>query len=221
MVAEQGRLLCPLCNHPASKEPLLVHRRDYYQCEVCQLIYVPPWQHISPEEEKECYDYHENDSGDPHYRKFLSRLFQPMRSNLEPGMCGLDFGSGPGPTLSVMFEEVGFEMDIYDPFYAPDKSYRERQYDFISSSEVFEHLHSPGSVITELWNCLKPSGLLGVMTTFVTPEIQLKSWHYMTDPTHVCFYSKETFCWIADKLQAQVDFPTANVALLYKSPPAS
>ena len=41
------------------------------------------------------------------YRKFLSRMFKPMMERIEPDSYGLDFGSGPGPTLNLMFEEEG------------------------------------------------------------------------------------------------------------------
>jgi len=32
---------------------------------------------------------------------------------------GLDYGCGPGPTLSVMLREKGFKMADYDPFFKP------------------------------------------------------------------------------------------------------
>ena len=31
--------------------------------------------------------------------------------------------------------------------------------------------------------------------------------YYIQDPTHVCFWSKTTFQWLADKWQASVSFP--------------
>jgi len=51
-----------------------------------------------------------NSPDDPRYRAFLSRLFIPLNERIAPESCGLDFGSGPGPTLSVMFEEQGHTM---------------------------------------------------------------------------------------------------------------
>ena len=90
---------CPLCNR---KKTMPYHRdmvRDYLQCETCDLVFVPPGQHISAHEEKAYYDLHENLADDPSYRRFLSRLFTPLNARLAPNSSGLDFGSGPGPAL--------------------------------------------------------------------------------------------------------------------------
>jgi hypothetical protein len=102
-----------------------------------------PYQVLSPKEEKSVYDLHDNSLDDPGYRRFLARLFRPLSQRLAPNSSGLDFGSGPGPTLSVMFEEAGHSIEIYDPFFAPETMLLHRQYDFIVASEVVEHLHYP------------------------------------------------------------------------------
>jgi 16S rRNA G1207 methylase RsmC len=34
----------------------------------------------------------------------------------------LDFGCGPGPTLSILLAEQGQQVDLYDPFYHDDPS---------------------------------------------------------------------------------------------------
>ncbi|WP_203434339.1 methyltransferase domain-containing protein [Nitrosococcus halophilus] len=93
---------------------------------------------------------HDNDPGDPAYRRFLSRLFKSVCARVAPPARGLDFGSGPGPTLSLMFTEAGYGMAIYDPFYAPDPAALRQTYDFVTASEVAEHLYAPGEVFTQL-----------------------------------------------------------------------
>ena len=110
--------VCPLCGEKKSSSFHSEKRRDYYRCKVCQLVFVPPSQHLNIREEKAEYDLHQNDPDDADYRRFLSRLFVPVRSCLKPDWQGLDFGSGPGPALSLMFAESGFPMVLYDPFYA-------------------------------------------------------------------------------------------------------
>ena len=68
---------CPLCN---ASNPTAFHqdnRRDYLRCRTCQLIFVPPDQHLSPTAEKAEYDLHQNSPNDLGYRQFLSRLFIP------------------------------------------------------------------------------------------------------------------------------------------------
>ena len=207
---------CPLC---ASSHSRLFHhdaRRDYYRCDSCLLAFVPPQHYLSPEQEKAVYDQHQNRPDDPGYRLFLSRLFDPLQSRLTPNACGLDFGAGPGPTLSLMFEEAGHPMTLFDPFYAPDAAALERRYDFITATEVVEHLFEPGRELERLVALLPQGGWLGLMTKRVTSEEAFSRWHYILDPTHVCFFSEASFEWLARRLGMRVEFPAADVALLQK-----
>lgn len=136
---------------------------------------------------------------------------------LEPNSKGLDFGSGPGPTLNIMFEEQGHEMKIYDPFYADNPSVFEETYDFITSTEVAEHLHQPWEEFDRLWSCLRPGGYLGIMTKLTDGSKEhFADWHYRLDNTHVTFYTKETFRWLADYWSASLDFYENNVMIFRK-----
>lgn len=207
---------CPLC---ASDDAAFYHRdvrREYHQCRRCALVFVPPAFRLGPEEERAVYDQHENSPEDPGYRRFLSRLADPLRERLAPGARGLDFGAGPGPTLSVMFEEAGHPMAVYDPFYAPDPRVFEQAYDFITATEVVEHLFAPGEELARLAQRLRPGGWLGLMTKRATDREAFARWHYILDPTHVAFFSETTFRWLADELGMRVEFPAADVVLLQK-----
>lgn len=208
--------LCPLC-HTAIED--IFHadaRRTYCRCPQCMLVFVPPDQYPSTEAERAEYDLHRNSPDDEGYRRFLGRLFDPLQARLAPGSSGLDFGSGPGPTLSVMLTEAGHSMRIYDKFYAPDTSVFDRQYDFITATEVVEHLHQPDFELARIWNCLKPGGLLGIMTKLVIDRNAFADWHYKNDPTHVLFFCRETFVRIADRRQAVVEFRAPDVIILQK-----
>ncbi|MDX1346514.1 MAG: class I SAM-dependent methyltransferase, partial [Sedimenticolaceae bacterium] len=132
--------------------------REYHRCSTCDLVFVPAAFFVSRDDEKSLYDMHENDPQDMAYRDFLSRLFDPMLERLPDRASGLDFGSGPGPTLSLMFEEQGHRVRLYDPFYAPDESALREQYDFITATEVAEHLHRPAFELERLWSLLRPGG---------------------------------------------------------------
>lgn len=176
-----------------------------------------PHQFLSDQDEKSIYDTHENSAEDLGYRRFLDRLFLPLSQCLLPQSCGLDFGSGPGPTLSVMFEEAGHSMKLYDLFYAPDTRVLQQQYDFISASEVVEHLHHPRRELERLWSCLKPNGVLGIMTKRVIDQAAFSHWHYKSDLTHVCFFSIETFEWLANHWQAALTISGNDVVLLTKT----
>ncbi len=208
---------CPLCGNTDSTPYHRDDTRDYLQCGTCDLVFVPRGQHLSAADEKACYDCHDNRPDDPGYRRFLDRLFTPLSQRLAAPARGLDFGCGPGPTLSVMFEEAGHPMALYDPYYAPERTVLSGPYDFITLSEVAEHLAAPGKELDNLWAALAPGGWLGIMTKRVRDPIAFISWHYVTDPTHVCFFSEATFQWLASRWSASLDVVGDDVVLIGKT----
>ncbi len=115
-----------------------------------------------------------------------------------------------------MFEEAGFNTHIYDIFYANDKTVLEQYYHFISATEVVEHLFEPGKVLRQLWAQLLAGGTLGLMTKLVIDVHAFSDWHYKNDPTHVCFFSRETFSWLAKTLDAELEIIGQDVILLGK-----
>ncbi|MGF1671117.1 MAG: class I SAM-dependent methyltransferase [Balneolaceae bacterium] len=195
----------------------MICERNYFRCENCKLIFVPPEQRISRDEEFSRYELHENDPSDPRYRKFLSKISGPMLDRIEPGSFGLDFGSGPGPTLSVMFEEQGHIVNLFDSFYDNNPRVFDHTYDFITATEVIEHLFNPLFELDRLWDCLKPGGWLGIMTKLATDKNAFENWHYKNDDTHIAFYSKETFLWIAERWHASLDFEGPDVIIIQKN----
>ena len=190
--------------------------RKYLRCLSCDLVFVPADQRLTPEEEVKRYDLHENDPEDEGYRNFLNRMFMPMNDLIPSNSFGLDFGSGPGPTLSLMFNENGHEMINYDHFYAKDQSVFDKKYDFITATEVVEHLYDPKKELDRLWSCLKPGGFFGVMTKLVINKGSFASWHYKNDETHVSFFSKSTFMWLEKKWSAILKFIDNDVMIFEK-----
>ncbi|MCW9708455.1 class I SAM-dependent methyltransferase [Fodinibius salsisoli] len=212
---------CILCNYPNVQlfyEDTSEHYASkYFQCRRCRLIFVLPKDRPSPKEEFERYETHENDPKDEGYRNFLSQLSNPLSELLEPQSKGLDFGSGPGPTLNIMFEEQGHQMNIYDPFYADHPEVFEETYDFITATEVVEHLHEPGKEFQQLWSCLRPGGYLGIMTKRAKDdEAFFADWHYRLDETHVTFYTQQTFRWIANHWEASIIYTADRVVIFQK-----
>lgn len=208
---------CPLCLHTEVQPHAESRTRPYLRCQHCHLIFVPPEFHLDQEAEKAIYDQHQNRPDDPHYRSFLDKLATPLQALLKPGMTGLDFGCGPGPTLSVMLAERGYDMAIFDPYYANDPIALTRTYDFITATEVIEHVAQPAEVFRALFNQLAPHGVFGLMTRLVPKDCTFVDWHYQKDPSHICFYSPETFRWIAAHWRRDVEFSGVDV-ILFKPP---
>lgn len=171
---------------------------------------------LAPEQEREIYDLHDNDPDDSGYRRFLSKLTTPLLDRLPEGARGLEFGCGPGPALARMMEEAGMRVSLYDPFYYPESAALDQRYDFVTCTEVVEHLHRPHEVFRELDCLLKPGGWLGVMTCFQTDDSKFANWHYRRDPTHVVFYRETTMAWLADRLGWTMEVPVKDVVLFRK-----
>ena len=205
---------CALCK---SEDTVLFHKsenREYHHCLVCDVVFVPSSFFVSTQDEKAKYDNHKNTPEDKGYCDFLDKLLVPLQGYLKEGDKGLDFGSGPGPTLSVLMQKRGYAMDIYDIFYHDSLEVFEKQYDFITSTEVIEHLHSPLAEIEKLWSCLKAGGALGLMTAFRVEDFS--TWYYKRDMTHIIFFTPATFAWIAKYLKAALILPESGVAILKK-----
>ena len=208
-------LTCPLCSHDV--EPYLEDRlRAYFHCPRCDLVSADPISHLDAASERRYYDLHVNDPADQGYRRFLGRLADTLIPRLEPGMSGLDYGCGPGPTLSVMLEEAGMRMEIHDPCYRPNPRALERSYDFVTCTEVVEHFRQPAEDWNRLTALVRPGGWLGVMTKLVISRARFGTWHYKEDPTHVCFYSPATFDWLGAKLGLSAERAHSDVYIMRK-----
>lgn len=204
---------CSLCEESQIKF-YCSDTRNYWQCGNCHLVFVDSSEHLNDPDEKERYDYHENDPNDPDYRAFLNRLITPLSERLPKGSQGLDFGCGPGPTVSVLLEEQGHKVACFDKFYANDPSVLTRSYDFITSTEVLEHLREPAKEIEWLIGMLKPNGYLGIMTKLQPPAEQFAKWHYINDRTHICFYADSTFEWLAARYNLSLEIIARDVVIL-------
>ncbi|CAA0121808.1 Ubiquinone biosynthesis O-methyltransferase [BD1-7 clade bacterium] len=207
---------CPLCRSDDIDHYFTDKRREYLQCTHCRLVFVSERFHLSAKNEKAEYDKHENDVLDNGYRQFLSRALIPTLSmacagNNHADVRGLDFGCGPGPALAAMLSEAGVSCATYDIFYQPDRSVFSCKFDFITATEVIEHLVNPGEEIQRLYALLKPDGFLMLMSKLVIDRDAFSRWHYKNDPTHIAFFSRETLAWLAGSLNAELTFHSADV----------
>jgi len=205
---------CPLCAVGSLRFFHEDARRRYLWCSRCDLVSVDPTQLPTPDVERTEYDLHQNRVDDSKYRAFLSRAFEPLVARVKPRAKGLDFGCGPGPALAAMFREAGYEMAVYDPIYAPDISVLRQKYDFVTCTEVIEHVHRPQQIWAQLVSMLKPPGCLLIMTQRVTSPEAFRHWRYKDDVTHVGFYSERTFRFLASAHGCSLALPGPDVAIL-------
>lgn len=211
---------CNLCQSGQPEVWLVRPERRSFHCKHCHCAFVDQSDWLSPSEEAACYRKHCNDPEQQGYRQFLSQLSRPLvaRLALDPSNeRGLDFGCGPGPTLSIMIQEAGYQMELYDPIFAPDPSVLAKRYDFVTMSEVAEHLRNPMQVFRNLALVLQPGGVLAVMTKRLVNQADFASWYYRRDPTHIVFYAPQTFMWIGSQTGLSVEFISDDVVFLVRT----
>lgn len=210
-------MTCPLCKHATSVEFHRDKRRSYQRCENCALVYVPHSEHVTPEAEKAIYDTHQNTVTDEGYLRFLSRTTEPLIARLDKPSDGLDFGCGPGPALNHLMERAGHNVALYDVFYYPNEAALKQQYDFVTCTEAIEHFCEPHKEWSLLVSLLKPGAYLAIMTKLVIDQERFKTWHYKNDVTHVSFFSRETFNFLAQQAGLAIEFIGSDV-ILFKRP---
>jgi hypothetical protein len=116
-----------------------------------------------------------------------------------------------------MLREAGHKVALYDIYYQPDTDVLKTTYDFVTATEVIEHLFNPQKTWSQWLNLVKPGGWIGIMTKLVTDLEGFARWHYKYDPTHVCFFSRATFCYLAERDKLELEFIGNDVILLRKS----
>ncbi|CAC9634855.1 Putative methyltransferase associated with DUF414 [uncultured Gammaproteobacteria bacterium] len=212
---------CPLC-YSEKIQPYYQNKGvGYLSCSQCELVFMSKIHHLNDTEEKLRYDAHQNNPDDKRYQAFLSQVLEPVIHHLNKqgfkppkiNAKGLDFGCGPGPTLSLMFEKQGHQVDLFDKFYVNNPAVFEQNYDFITATEVVEHLSAPNVELLRLFNSLKKRGVLAIMTQMMDDKTDFATWYYKNDPTHICFFSKNTMRHLAKQWHVKVLFFGNNVAL--------
>ncbi len=209
-------IACPLCQTQQVEHYHSDKCRSYWHCQQCDLVFVDKTQQLSCDDEKAIYQQHENGPEDEGYRRFLNRMAVPIQQRLPKGSKGLDFGCGPGPTLSLMLEEQGYQMSVYDLYFADHPKVLQQSYDFITSTEVFEHLAGPKTELERLLAILNPGGYLGIMTKRVLNPEAFSRWHYKNDQTHITFFSENSFHWLAQRYGLELEIVDNDVVLLRK-----
>lgn len=200
---------CKICG--SSVEPLEYGQAGskahavYYFCGDCRFISKDSSFYLESEKERQRYLLHINTAQDSAYVEMLKQFLDTaVLPYVQPGGEALDYGCGPGPVLAGLLKEAGFDTNIYDIFFEPEKVFVGKTYDLITCTEVVEHLADPMETLMLLKSLLKPGGILAIMTMFHQGVEHFKSWWYRRDATHISFFHPETFRTIAGELDFQI-----------------
>ena len=208
--------ICTVCKSSNIDFFLKSGKLLYWGCNVCDSKFLDPNNYISNSNEKKHYLKHNNSITDLNYRNFLLKLIEPVKDKISTSDIGLDYGCGFAPALANIFKSYGFKVELYDPFFFPNKDVLLKKYKFITCSEVVEHFFNPCDEFDKINNLLDDNSWFGVMTTFLPKDELFENWYYRRDPTHVVFYKKKTFQHIGYQRNWQVFFPSENIVLFNK-----
>ncbi len=194
---------CKICKASIEKLTTLKNSRIFYHCDACGFISIDSHSLLSVDEEKARYDKHENSLEDSRYLKLLSDFIEIA---IKPYVVHklLDYGSGPNPVLAKLLKDCKYDVDIYDPYYAPRDLIKQSQYDLIVSTETFEHFQDPLKEFKLITGLLKSRGYLAIMTSFACSYEDFKAWRYKDDVTHIAFYSRQTFEKLAELFSMEI-----------------
>lgn len=197
---------CPLCFH--SKSSIFYsHRRDFYRCDYCKMIFADPQFFLTSEKERARYELHQSDKDDKDgHAQFLSRIIDKMEVHIafDDSKSILDFGCGPFQKMKEILSKRGLNIDCYDPFFAGQASDLPKTYELVFATEVVEHFKRPNQDWRYLTSFLKKDGWLGIITQPYVEGLDFAKWWYKNDPTHVAFYSNETWDLICSEFGLQI-----------------
>lgn len=195
---------CHICDKDTES---FVHEKTdttYYHCKVCEYIFKSPECHQDFDSQKERYNLHTNNEEDEGYKAYFQRFLDFILPLVDKPDLALDFGCGRSVLLASLLEKEGIVCDYYDPIYHPDTLNDNKQYELIVSTEVFEHLHQPRDVFESLLVRLKKGGFLALQTQFHPHNIEaFKKWYYHQDPTHIVFFTAQTFKALCESFGCQ------------------
>lgn len=187
----------------------------FWQCKDCEFLFKDPKYWPTPKQEKARYEKHQN--GNEGHLQFLSPMIEFVGSLYSTKSIGLDWGSGPVPVLAEALSKKGIQMDHYDPFFYPTRPLNHKKFDFITLTEVIEHVFDPRLFVNDLTSRLKPSGKLFVMTEPYPGIKELGSWSYRRDLTHVGFYCEKVFLKFSEIFHLELTEQRKNIFVFDKT----
>jgi len=207
---------CPLCHNENTSLFYQDKKRCMYLCHRCQLVFSDATNHLPPHIELQRYQSQTNKYQKPLHAFLKSLALQCLQQSNEP-LIGLNFGRLASYTILADIESPQLNLYQYDPFFAPDHKLLRLSYDFIGCYRVFEHFRFPIKEWTLLGELLKPGGWLAINTKLLTDIDGFGRWHHKNNPTHVSFYQRATFEYLAQQGPFKVLFAPNDLILVQKT----
>lgn len=207
-------MICKLCSNTKLKSLTSADNREFYLCGKCFLISASPESYLTENEEKKRYLTHNNGNDQPGYVRFLNKAINPALHYLNKDLLGLDYGCGYAPTLSSLLKNKGLNCEDYDPLFVENEL--KKKYDFIFSTEVFEHFINPKYELNKIYDLLNPNGILIIMTERWDDLNKFNKWYYTRDSSHIAFYNSKTFEYISQNFGFEIIFEDSKRVIIMR-----
>lgn len=210
---------CKICGTSTRK---ITHEKTgnkFFCCNNCDFIAKDEQASLSLQDEFCVYERHNNSIDDPKYNDFFKVFIAAaVEGFLGKERNGCDFGSGPSPVLAMILErDYNCKIDIYDKFYSPNKIYQGKKYNFITSTEVVEHLDNPLEYFRLFSQLIKDDGFISIMTLFHPKDDEkFADWFYIRDNSHTSFFTPKTMEYIANLTSLKVVFCNNHRFITFK-----
>ncbi len=193
-------MICKLCESFGVEKFCEDKNRTYYRCPDCELIFVPEKFHLDIINEKARYDLHNNSIYNEGYVKYLTEVFEIVKTISKKNESILDFGAGKEAVLTTIFQKNGYNCTAYDPLYNHGEKVEFESFDLLIACEVVEHIRCIQKEVTLIKKLLKPTSKILIRTQmYPSPEKFLK-WWYIQDLTHINLFTTKTMLILADLL---------------------
>ncbi|QYK01316.1 methyltransferase domain-containing protein [Shewanella psychrotolerans] len=205
---------CPLCSSDKTTPFYQDRKRAIHRCKTCMLLFADASSHLPPDAELKKYQT-ANNKHKPMQQLILSLVTQ-LEQLSKQHLVGLNFGRVVADSVVDVLINKGHQLHQYDPFFAPDHQLLRQQYDFICCYKVFEHFRFPSREWHLLCSLLKPGGWIAINTQLITELNGFAKWHHKNNLTHVSFYQRATFQFLAKQAHFTLLFASNDLILVQK-----
>jgi hypothetical protein len=207
---------CVLCSHPECSLAFSDKARHYFCCPDCGLVFVPPSEHVSIDDEKMRYGRHKNTYDNQDYKSYLIAFSKELQRIPIHQPEILDFGCGEHRVMERILREQGISCSSYDPLYAIGLDTLQKSYDIIIANEVLEHVRNLHEDLALILKLMKPHGYALFQTQLLTPDINFDKWWYKEDETHINFLTAQTLQKIAQLFHLEIIYMDNVDTVIFK-----